>query len=56
MTTSDSVGLMMARMTTAPMKVATCTMALTKPVCSSDESASMSDVMRVRMRPVISRS
>ena len=45
-----------ARMTMTPTNVTSCTMASMRPVCSSDWSASMSEVMRVMMRPAISRS
>ena len=55
-TTSASSAFIEVRITMAPTKVTSWTRASMKPLCSSDWSASMSEVMRVMIRPVISRS
>ena len=53
---SASPAFITSRMTAMPPKVASETTEVTSPVCRKDDSASTSVVIRVMMRPAISRS
>ena len=53
---SDNAGFITSRTSPTPARVSTLTTALIRPFCSRVDSDSTSVVMRVMIRPAISRS